>query len=98
MNLEDADLCSYQYVICADLNEDSIPGKLEIDPWMNSKMRENLGLRDKAEKMGIDWYHFKNLLHRKYLYFTRSEKKNGTETHASRFLRELEIGEKLNVT
>lgn len=85
-NLEDADLCGYEYVICTDMNEDSIPGKVSLDPWMSPKMRENVGLTDLSEKIGIDWYHFKNLLYRNNVIATRSLKKHGTITQSSRFL------------
>lgn len=85
-NMEDADLCGYEYIICADMNEDSIPGKVSLDPWMSPKMRENVGLTDLSEKIGIDWYHFKNLLYRNNIVATRSLKKHGTITQSSRFL------------
>lgn len=85
-NLEDANLCGYNYIICSDMNEDSIPGNISLDPWMSPKMRENVGLSDMSERIGIDWYHFRNLLYRKQLYITRSLKKHGTQTQPSRFL------------
>ena len=84
-NLEDADLCGYEYVICASMNEDSIPGKVSMDPWMSPKMRENIGLSDLSEKIGIDWYHYKNLLYRKVVT-TRALKMHGSITQSSRFL------------
>jgi inactivated superfamily I helicase len=89
MSLEDADIGGYDHIILADMNEGSMPSKISLDPWMNNKMRENLGLMDMSEKIGIEWYHFKNLLERKKIYITRSEKKNGTLTGESRFLQEL---------
>jgi inactivated superfamily I helicase len=89
MSLEDADIGFYNHVIIADMNEGSIPSKISLDPWMNNKIRENLGLLDMSEKIGIEWYHFKNLLGRKKIYITRSEKKNSTITTPSRFLQEL---------
>jgi|GEM_PF-4351865 len=84
--LENADLCGDQNIIIADFNEDSIPGKVSLDPWMSPKMRENVGLSDLSEKIGIDWYHYKNLLYRGNVINTRSLKKNGSSTIASRFL------------
>ncbi len=89
MGLEDASIGGYEYIIFADMNEGSIPTKISLDPWMNNKMRENLGLMDMSEKIGIEWYYFKNLLSRKKIYMTRSRKKNGSETLESRFIQEL---------
>lgn len=85
-NLEDADFCGYEYVIISDMNEDSIPGKVSLDPWMSPKMRDNIGLTDLSEKIGIDWYHFKNLIQRDNIIATRSHKKHGCITQTSRFL------------
>jgi len=92
MNLEDASLGGYQYVICSDMNEGSMPQSMPYDPWMNTQMRLTIGLPDVAENIGIQWYYFSNLLHRKNIYLTRSSKVGGSETVASRFWRELYAG------
>jgi len=89
MNLEDASLGGYQYVICADMNEGSMPQSVPHDPWMNTQMRLSIGLPDTAENIGISWYYFSNLLHREHVYLTRSSKVGGQETVSSRFWREL---------
>ena len=89
MNLEDASLGGYEYVICADMNEGSMPQSVPHDPWMNTQMRLSIGLPDTSENIGISWYYFSNLLHRKHVYLTRSSKVGGQEAVASRFWREL---------
>ena len=98
MSLEDASVCGYDYIIISDMNEGSIPNKTSSDPWMNPKMRENIGLIDMSDKIGIEWYYFKNLLHRKRIYMTRAEKKNGVPTQTSRFLQELISSGIINAT
>ena len=89
MNLEEASLGGYEYVICADMNEGSIPPSVPHDPWMNTQMRLSIGLPDVAENIGIQWYYFTNLLYRKNVHLTRSNKVGGQETLASRFWRDL---------
>ena len=91
MNLEEASLGGYEYIICADMNEGSMPPSMPHDPWMNTQMRLSIGLPDVAENIGIQWYYFNNLLARKHVHLTRANKVGGYETVASRFWRELDM-------
>ncbi|MGV2432139.1 MAG UNVERIFIED_CONTAM: hypothetical protein LVQ98_01815 [Rickettsiaceae bacterium] len=80
------------------MNENNIPSQVMLDPWMSTKMRDNLGLSNRFEKIGIEWSHFKNLLYRENILLTRSRKKYGLEVPPSRFIQELISSGELNVT
>lgn len=97
MNLEDASLGGYRNIICTDMNEGSIPFGIDHDPWVNRRIRSEIGLPDYAEKIGIEWYYFGTLFDRDFLYLTRSIKVSGREAIASRFWRDLDTAQDICV-
>jgi ATP-dependent helicase/nuclease subunit B len=74
------------YVILADLNDESWPKAPSVDPWMGDRMRATLGLEKKSSQIIKDFESFYTVLHCKNVFLTRSLKSGGTETTASRFL------------
>jgi ATP-dependent helicase/nuclease subunit B len=77
------------YIVLADLNDDSWPRTPQVDPWMGDRMRASLGLERKSGQIIKDFQSFYNALHCREVFLTRAVKIGGAETTASRFLLKL---------
>jgi ATP-dependent helicase/nuclease subunit B len=89
INPRDASLLDYDRVIIADCNEDSLPRARNVDPWMNDKMRVELGLSSAHEAIGASHYSFLLLLSKKEVYLTRSTISKSKHNIESRFISDL---------
>lgn len=89
INPRDASLLDYDRVIIADCNEDSLPRARNVDPWMNDKMRVELGLASAHEAIGASHYSFLLLLNKKEVYLTRSTTSKSKHNIESRFISDL---------
>jgi ATP-dependent helicase/nuclease subunit B len=76
----------FDCVIIPDFNENTWPGFSEASPWMNKKMREDLGLPSQKASLCFNFYNFISNLNSPEIFITRATKKNGTETSPSRYL------------
>jgi ATP-dependent helicase/nuclease subunit B len=82
-------MLTFDHIIVADMNESSWPKNVPADPWMNIKMREELGLPLMQDNISKSFHDFYVLTHAKNFIITRAVKNNGAETSISRFVKSL---------
>ena len=75
----------FDVIIAADLNEGSWPKDIKTDPWMNMKMREEVGLSSIYENISKSYHDF-YLISYMNLIITRSKKLDGANSTISRFI------------
>ena len=85
----DVRMLHFDYIIIADMNESSWPKNIPTDPWMNIKMREEVGLPLMQTDIAKSFHDFYVLTHARNLVITRSKKIDGIQTSPSRFLKSL---------
>lgn len=77
-------------LILSGLNEGTWPPDVKADPWMSRPMRASFGLPSPERRIGLSAHDFVQAFCSKNVVITRSEKKEGTPTVPSRWLRRLE--------
>jgi ATP-dependent helicase/nuclease subunit B len=82
-------MLTFDYVIAADMNESSWPPNVPSDPWMNTKMREEVDLPLMQDNISKSFHDFYVLTQAKNLIITRAKKSDGAETSISRFIKSL---------
>lgn len=87
--LLEARLLDADRVILAGLDEGIWPPDMRGDPFLNRPMRIALGLQPPERRIGQTAHDFMTLLGAPDVVITRAEKRGGTPTIASRFLRRL---------
>ncbi|MBL8686016.1 MAG: double-strand break repair protein AddB [Alphaproteobacteria bacterium] len=88
--LLEAQLQQADTVILAGLNEGQWPGTVPSDPWLNNRLRQQLGLPEAQETIGQMAFDFIQTCQAKHVFLTRSIKVDGTPTRPSRFLQRLQ--------
>ncbi|HMS44766.1 MAG TPA: double-strand break repair protein AddB, partial [Alphaproteobacteria bacterium] len=88
--LLEAQLQQVDTVILAGLNEGQWPGTMPSDPWLNKRLRQQLGLPEAQETIGQMAFDFIQTCQAKHVFLTRSIKVDGTPTRPSRFLQRLQ--------
>lgn len=73
-------------IILAGLNEGVWPGSLGADPWLSRGMRDALGLAMPEQRQGLAAHDFAQLAAGSDVLITRSEKRGGSPTVASRWI------------
>lgn len=77
-------------MILAGMNEESWPPAIADDPWMSRPMRAKFGLPPLERRVGLSAHDFVQACGAKEVIITRSEKADGAEAVASRWLLRLE--------
>jgi ATP-dependent helicase/nuclease subunit B len=77
-------------MILGGLNEGIWPGDINSDPWMNRPMRREFGLPPLERRIGQSAHDFLQAASGGTVYFTRSEKSDGSPTVPSRWWFRLE--------
>lgn len=81
----EARLTHYDLMILGEMNEDSWPASISIDPWMSHEMRGDFGLPPHAMQIGQSAHDIWMLMQAPHVLLTRAEKIGGTETQPSRW-------------
>ena len=76
-------------VILAGLNEGSWPEVPAPDPWMNRKMRQDVGLLLPERRIGLSAHDFQQAVAAKQVFITRAARNDESETIASRWINRL---------
>jgi len=84
----EARLINHDLVIVASLNEGDFP-EIEAENWLGKKIRKDLGVDKKLQKIGQNAYDFCNYLCNKSVVLTRSNSRNGALAISSPFLLKL---------
>ncbi len=85
----EARLTSVDRVVVGGLVEGVWPPDPRTDPWLNRPMRHALGLDLPERRIGLNAHDFVQLTGAEALFLTRSAKRAGAPTVASRFLQRL---------
>ncbi|MGV8948393.1 MAG: PD-(D/E)XK nuclease family protein [Candidatus Paracaedibacter sp.] len=85
----EARLFQADVVILGGLNEGTWPGGTEDDPWLSRSMRESFGLPPLERKIGLSAHDFCAVMTNPKVYMTRSLKRSGAATLASRWWQRL---------
>lgn len=87
----EARMQSFDCIILGGLNEGSWPQSTGFDPWLNRKIRADIGLPSPERSIGLAAHDFFTLASAPEIYLTRSEKIDGTPATASRWLVKLDV-------
>lgn len=87
----EARLQTSDIVILGGLNEGTWPQLGSNDPFLNRPMSSQLGLPLPERRIGLSAHDFQQLSGNRKLYYTRSERVDGTPSIASRWLQRLTI-------
>ncbi len=90
LGLLEARLQSSDLLILGGLNEGVWPSLPATDPWLSRPMREAIGLSPPERRIGLMAHDFAQGLAAKRVLITRSAKRDGTPTLASRWLQRLD--------
>ncbi|MBL1405549.1 MAG: double-strand break repair protein AddB [Rhizobiales bacterium] len=85
----EARLQTSDVVILSGLNEGTWPQLGSSDPFLNRPMSSELGLPLPERRIGLSAHDFQQLSGNRKLYYTRSERVDGTPSIASRWLQRL---------
>ncbi len=78
-------------MILGGLNEGTWPPDIEVDPWLNRPMRQEMGFPSPERRIGLSSHDFGQALASSKVYLTRALKVDGTPTLACRWLERLEV-------
>ncbi len=78
-------------VILGGLNEGKWPPSVDIDPWLNRPMREDMGFPSPERRIGLSAHDFGQAFANPKVYLTRALKVDGTQTIACRWLERIEV-------
>ena len=92
----EARLSHSDVMILGELNEDSWPPSLDIDPWLSRSMRQQLGLPPLERRLGLSAHDFSSCFYAPHLILTRSQSNQGAPTIPSRWWQRLEVTRKKN--
>lgn len=87
----EARMQSFDRIILGGLNEGSWPQDTIFDPWLNRKMRKDIGLPAPERDIGLAAHDFFTLASAPEVYLTRSEKISGAPATPSRWLVKLGV-------
>jgi len=76
-------------VILGGLNEHSWPDAPPADPWLNRRMRQQVGLLLPERRIGLSAHDFQQAIGAKEVWLTRAERSEDAETVPSRWLNRL---------
>ena len=76
-------------VILGGLNEQTWPGTPPADPWLNRRMRQQVGLLLPERRIGLAAHDFQQAIGAKEVWLTRAERSDDAETVPSRWLNRL---------
>jgi double-strand break repair protein AddB len=76
-------------VILGGLNEQSWPDAPPADPWLNRRMRQQVGLLLPERRIGLSAHDFQQAVGAKEVWLTRAERSEDAETVPSRWLNRL---------
>ncbi len=79
--LQHIDVC-----IMGGLNEGHWPPEATADPWLNRKMRDDIGLPASNRRLALSAHDFCSYFCKPKVYLTRTERQNGVPTLPSRWL------------
>ncbi|MCI5049479.1 MAG: PD-(D/E)XK nuclease family protein [Rickettsiales bacterium] len=96
MSPVEARLLGFDRIILSGLNEGEWPSAVADSPWLNAPLRKQVGLPDVQAHIGLEAHDWITLACHSDVYVTRSLRKAGAETIASRWLVRLDamLGEK----
>lgn len=92
----EARLTQPKVVIIADLNEGDWPISTSSNPWLHSKLRDQLGLPNSAQLTGVSSKVLLSLLGCQTVYLCRTTHQNNQPTQPSRWWERLKIIGQLN--
>lgn len=92
----EARLTQPKVVIIGDLNEGDWPISASNNPWLHSKLRDQLGLPNSAQLTGVSSKILLSLLGCQTVYLCRTTHQNNQPTHPSRWWERLKIIGQLN--
>lgn len=91
----EARLQSVDLLILAGLDEGVWPAQIRTDPWLSRRMRDEIGLPPPERRLGLAAHDFAQGMAAERVIVTRSERRGGSPTVASRWWQRFEtvIGE-----
>lgn len=78
-------------MILGGLNDGTWPPTIDVDPWLNRPMREEMGFPSPERRIGLSAHDFGQAFSSPKVYLTRALKVDGTPTLACRWLERLEV-------
>jgi len=78
-------------MILGGLNEGNWPPDIDVDPWLNRPMRQEMGFPSPERRIGLSSHDFGQAFASPKVYLTRALKVDGTPTLACRWLERLEV-------
>lgn len=86
----EAQLQQADVVVLGGLNEEKWPPTIPANPWLNNRLRHQLGLPPAEQIIGISAFDFIQNCYARKVYLTRSIKMDGTPTRPSRFIQRIQ--------
>ncbi|MBS0272266.1 MAG: PD-(D/E)XK nuclease family protein [Proteobacteria bacterium] len=78
-------------MILGGLNDGTWPPMIDVDPWLNRPMRQEMGFPSPERRIGLSAHDFGQAFSSQKVYLTRALKVDGTPTLACRWLARLEV-------
>ncbi len=78
-------------LVLAGLNEESWPPAVAVDPWLNRRMREAVGLPQPERRIGQSAHDFYSAAAAPEVFLLRAEKIDGIQTTPARWLQRLSV-------
>lgn len=78
-------------MVLGGLNEGTWPPDIDVDPWLNRPMRQEMGFPSPERRIGLSSHDFGQAFASPKVYLTRALKVDGTPTLACRWLERLEV-------
>jgi len=78
-------------LVLAGLNEESWPPAVAVDPWLNRRMREAVGLPQPERRIGQAAHDFYSAAAAPEVFLLRAEKIDGVQTTPARWLQRLSV-------
>lgn len=78
-------------MILGGLNEGTWPPTIDVDPWLNRPMRQDMGFPSPERRIGLSSHDFCQAFGNPKVYLTRALKVDGTPTIACRWLERLTV-------